>query len=518
MVKGYRKILMMLGLGFLSCFAFSQDSNFFEPNLIAPNISQTKAAVIVCEGMIDNGLYQSIRRRTEEALKQGVTYLIYQIETYGGRVDSADSIAKYFILEVADQAQTVAYVTTEAISAGALISVSCNDILMKENTTIGDCAPIVMGDKLEGTEREKAESFIRAAFQRAAEANKYPAALLKAMVTVQIEVYQVKHLQTGEFEYFETDELPTDANAYDLDNQKRVVDSNELLTLTASQAYEYGIARKVVDDIDEVLTFFEVRDNVEFADEPTVYHTNWSEEMVRWLNSPAVMGILVMLALLGVYVEFNTPGLGLPGLVAVICFVIIIGSKYLIGLANWLEVALFVVGLILLLVEIFVLPGFGVAGISGIMLIFAGLFGMLVKNPPQRVPWPQSDVDWQIFNDGAVGLLIGMIGFIVLAWVVSRYLPKVSFLSGLILSPSEAKTGSEFEAHVSAPPDERVSQLSIGQIGQTITALRPAGRVKFENAIVDVVAQGDFLEKQTEVTIIAIHGNRVVVKKSPMEG
>ncbi len=167
---------------------------------------------------------------------KGAEYLIYQISTYGGRVDSADDIAKYLIQDAAARGHTVAYVATEAISAGALISVSCEDIIMQENTTIGDSAPISMGEKLEGVEREKAESFIRAAFQRAAEANGYPELLLKAMVTIQIEVYRVRNLQTGEYEFFEGDNLPTDANLYDVKGAQEINGDDELLTLTASQA------------------------------------------------------------------------------------------------------------------------------------------------------------------------------------------------------------------------------------------------------------------------------------------
>jgi membrane-bound serine protease (ClpP class) len=233
---------------------------------------------------------------------------------------------------------------------------------MLENTTIGDCAPMQLGTKLEGVEREKAESFIRAVFMRAAEANGYPAALLKAMVSMQVEVYRVKNLQTGEYEFFETDKLPKDPNKYNLDDKELIVKNDELLTLTASQSFEYGIARAQVETIGGVFEFLAERDGVTFAGEPMVLKTNWSEEMVRWLNSPAVMAVLVMLAMLGVYIEFNTPGVGLPGLVAAICFAIIIGSKYLVGMANWVEVALFFIGVLLLMVEIFVLPGFGIAG------------------------------------------------------------------------------------------------------------------------------------------------------------
>ena len=243
-----------------------------------------------------------------------------------------------------------------------------------------------------------------------------------------------------------------------------------------------------------------------------VLETNWSEEMVRWLNSPAVMAALVMLAMLGVYIEFNTPGVGLPGLAAVICFTIIIGSKYLVGLANWVEVALFVIGILLLLVEIFVLPGFGIAGITGIICILLGLFGMLIKNPPDRLPWPQSQFDWDLFANGVLGLLLGFAGFVILAWLLTRYLPKLQFLSGLILVPTAAKGGDEVEVSMTAPPEGQTVSVNVGDVGEVVSALRPTGKVKFGEAIVDVVAEAEFLDKGTEVEIIEIHGNRVVVK------
>jgi membrane-bound serine protease (ClpP class) len=483
-----------------------------EPNAVGSSSPSVKAAVIVCKGMIDDGLYKSIKRRTQIALDNDTEYLIYEIGTYGGFLQSADDISKYFILEIGKKTHTVAYITTEAISAGAMISVSCRDIIMRENTTIGDCAPITIGGKLEGVEREKAESFTRAAFARAAEANGYPAALLKAMVTMQTKVYRVKNLQTGESEFFEDQQLPDDPNKYDLDGKELIVDEYEILTLTAARAFEYGIARAQVKDRAGALEYLEKRDGVTFTGEPMVLETLWSEEMVRWLNSPAVMAILVMIALLGVYIEFNTPGIGLPGLVAVICFVIIVGSKYLIGLANWVEVALLVVGILLLLVEIFVLPGFGIAGILGIICMIVGLFGMLIKNPPDRLPWPDSPANWDVFINGLMGLSFGFLGFVVLAWILSKYMPKLQFLSGLILVPALAKQGTEIEVSMTAPPELETSGVKVGDTGQVVSTLRPTGKARFGNAIVDVVAEAEFLDKGTDVEIIKIHGNRVVVK------
>ena len=501
----------IIAVGVLSLILVMGLSIAVGQNDAGTDLPATKAAVIVCKGMIDDGLYKSIRRRTQIALDADVEYIIYEISTYGGLLHSADDISKYFILDIGKQAHTVAYVTTEAISAGAMISVSCRDIIMLENTTIGDCAPIAIGTKLEGVEREKTESFTRAAFSRAAEANGYPEALLKAMVTMQTKVYRIKNLQTGDGEFFEDQRLPDDPNLYDLDNKELIVKDDELLTLTASKAFEYGIARAQVKDRAGALEFLAGRDSVTFAGEPMVLETLWSEEMVRWLNSPAVMAALVMLAMLGVYIEFNTPGLGLPGLAAVICLVIIIGSKYLVGLANWVEVALFVVGILLLLVEFFVLPGFGVAGMLGIICVLVGLFGMLIKNPPNRVPWPDSPENWDVFIDGLIGLSFGFLGFVVLAWILTKYLPKLQFLSGLILVPAVAKQGTEMEISMTASPERQTIGVNVGDIGEVVSKLRPTGKARFGDAIVDVVAEAEFLDKGAKVKIIEIHGNRVVV-------
>ena len=469
------------------------------------------AVIIPCTEMIDDGLYKSIIRRSKEAIGMGATYLIFEIDTYGGLVKSADDISTYFILELGKEVHTVAYVTEKAISAGAMISVSCKDIIMRANTTIGDCAPITMGDSLEGVEREKAESFIRAIFSRAAEANDYPEALLKAMVTRQLEVYRVKNLETGKDEYFEKEDLPKDEKKYDLENKEIVDKEDEILTLTASKAHEYGIARAVVDNRKEAISFLEKRDGVKFAKDIPVLETLWSEQMVRWVNSPAVMAVLVMLAMLGVYIELNSPGVGLPGLVALICIVVIIGSKYLVGMANWVEIAIFGIGVILLSIEVFVIPGFGITGFFGILFMFGGLFGMLVRNPPGEVPWPQSEFAWEIFVDGLVGLSIGFVGFLCMAYLFARYLPHMYFLRGLMLQPATA--GEQLPPSITSTAAKSAEiELEIGDIGTVVSPLRPAGQARFTQATVDVVTVGEFLEIDAEVEIMEIHGNRVVVR------
>lgn len=470
------------------------------------------AVVIICDEMIDEGLYQAIKRRTESALQDGATHIIYQIDTFGGRLDSAISIWDYFMHDVAKRAHTVAYVPTKAISAGALISVACNDIIMKSSTRIGDCAPIAMGATLEGIEREKVESPTRSYFESAATANGYPVALCKAMVTMGLEVYQVQNLQTDRPEYFEADQLPQDPYLYDLEGKVLIDKKDELLTVTAEKALEYGLNRAVVDSLDGALSFLEKRDKVTFARPVTVLKTNWSEELVRWLASPSVTGILFMVALLGIYAELNSPGLGLPGAVALIALAILFGSKFFIGMANWWEIALFVLGFGLLLLEVFVIPGFGVAGISGFLLMIFALGAMMVQNQPGEWPIPTTEPDWEGFKDSILWLMYGFGGFLIGAYFFSRYLPKIPFANRLVLAAPTAAV---------AVPTGGLDQLiapavlvEVGQKGVTLSQLRPAGKAQIASHRVDVVSRGALIEADRKIIVVAVEGNRIVVKET----
>jgi len=484
-----------------------------EPN-VPSDSPQATAAVITCTGLIDDGLYASIKRRANTALDMGANYIILEIETYGGLVKSADDISKYLILELSQKAKTVAYINTEAISAGAMISVSCQDIIMRENTTIGDCAPIQMGgEPLGDVEREKTESFIRATFKRAAQANNYPDALLEAMVSRHKKVWRVENTKTRLYEFYEDEKLPKDAKVYDLKAKELIDNENEILTLTAAKAQEYGIARTVVADVNEAIAFLGTRDNVKFSPNIIRLEPNWSEQLVRLLNHPTLTGILFMVGLLGIYIELKTPGIGLPGLVAVICFAIIFGSRYLTGLATWWEVAVFAIGITLLAIEIFVIPGFGITGLMGILFILISLFAILIPNRPDELPWPKSDfndVQWQLLSNGAWGFSIGFVGFIIIAYILAKFLPKTGPFKGLVLEPALA--GVKMEADITAPPQKK-GKLKADDIGFAITKLRPAGQAKFEDAVVDVVAEGEFIEKGQKIKIIQIQGNKVVIRK-----
>jgi membrane-bound serine protease (ClpP class) len=501
-------IVSFLGLSML--MADQHDVSLSEDS--RTEVPERTAVIVTCHGMIDQGLAESIKRRGDQAVMMGADYLILEVQTYGGRVDSADEISKYLIQELPDTIHTVAYVNTEAISAGAMISVSCKDIIMRNNTTIGCSAPIVMGGSEMGeAEREKSESFVRSTFARAAQANGYPEALLKAMVSQDIEVWQVKNTQTDRMEYYEKEYLPDDADMYDRDSQKLVLKEGELLTLTDQDALKYGIARSVVDDIQQALAFLQQRDGVAISKDVIRLETIWSEELVRWLTSPIVVSVLVLGIMLGIYVEFNTPGLGLPALLAVVCLVILVGSRYLIGMANWIEIALLVLGFLLLMVEIFVIPGFGVAGLTGIICIFAGLLAMWVKNAPGEIPWPRGELAWGVFTDGLFGMAVGFLLFVVIAAVLAKYMDRMPLLKRFVLK--SAVTGKQTAVSQTFEPVAEQPVLNVGQTGEVVSALRPAGKARFGSSIVDVVADGAFVDKGSHVKVLEVHGNHVIVSE-----
>jgi membrane-bound serine protease (ClpP class) len=237
----------------------------------------------------------------------------------------------------------------------------------------------------------------------------------------------------------------------------------------------------------------------------------WSEEMVRWLSSPIVVSILVLGIMLGIYVEFNTPGLGLPALLAVTCLVILVGSRYLIGMANWIEIALLCLGFILLMIEIFVIPGFGVAGFTGILCIVAGLLAMWVKNAPDEIPWPKDAEAWGFFTDGLAAMAFGFLGFLVVAVFLAKYMDRIPLFRSFVLKASI--TGKQTHVSRTSTPKLEPSRLQIGQVGEVLSTLRPSGKVRFDDDIVDAVSDGAFVEKGCRVEIQQIHGNHVIVSE-----
>lgn len=491
-----------------------------EATLIGTQVGDnpTRVVVIPIEGEINGITLWALKQRMERAKSEGVEVVVIRLDTPGGLLMSALQISE--TIKSAQNIHTVAYVDKDAYSAGALIALACNEIIIRDGGRIGDCAPIIMQGELKGTEREKAESPVRTEFRDSARRNKYNELLAQAMVSVDISVYKIQHIKTGEIKYVNkrdvrllsdydprVDELgqvlPTEGEkpqGRQWKYLKTVVNSKQLLTMTETEAKEYGFVKAIVKNEQEAQAYLGVSSWER-------WQWDWGEQAVGFLNSMAVTGLLTAVGLLALYVAFNAPGFGVPEIVAIVCFATIFGSKHMAGIAEWWTIALFVVGVLLLMVELLVLPGFGVAGFAGIVCVLAGLLGMIMPSDPGKFPIPRTPVAWEMFWDYLAWMIGGFFAFIVGVMLLAKYLPHIPKLGRLVLAEAPAATG-EGASH---PPD-LAPGVNVGQIGEALGPLHPAGQVRIGEVIVDVVSEGELIDANSKVEVIRREGNRIVVR------
>ena len=212
--------------------------------------------------------------------------------------------------------------------------------------------------------------------------------------------------------------------------------------------------------------------------------------------------------MIAIYVALNSPGLGIPEVVAVICFAALFGSKYLAGIAEWWTLAMFLIGIALLLVELLVLPGFGLAGGLGILFMVVGLLGMVMPKDPGPIPFPRTEVAWNTFFGYLAWLTLGFFAFVGAVILLAKYLPNIPKLGKLVLAEAPAAVG----AQASHPPDAAPG-IAPGQVGVAIGPLRPAGQVRFDEQVADVVTEGELIDLGSEVEVVRREGNRIVVRR-----
>ena len=481
-----------------------------QPRVVPPPLPDevTKAFVIPIVGEISPATADAVERKVAQATSQGAELIIFEFDTPGGRVDAALEIVNLMRTELRD-IRTVAFIDPDAISAGAWLALNTNEIVMVPHAKIGDSAPITMQGELPDTPREKIESYLRADFRTAAEAHGYHPVLVEAMVSRDMEVWLIRNTETGEYRYVERsawtrqqDDLPEDMRAdrkhWQFD--RVVVLEGRLLTATTSEAVQLGFVTEVVQDMAALREYYNI------TVPPVVLADTWSEGIVAFLTSPAVTGILVMLAMFFGYMELNTPGFGVVGILALVCLAILFGSRFLTGLAQWWEIAVFVVGVVLVLIEIFVIPGVGVVGLLGGILCVVGLLAILIANPPGELPIPSPGLIMDTFLDGLLALTLGFLGGVILCAIVARYLPHIPVAGRLILA--EGPPGESLPYDSASP----VSHIEPGRQGVTETYCRPAGKARFGDDLVDVVTDGRFLQAGTTVVVQRNLGNRLVVE------
>ena len=495
---------------------------------------------------IDGITVRRLERTVTDAVDAGTEVIVFDLDTPGGAVGAAIDICK---LIKKQDVETVAWVNSEAISAGAMISVACDRIVMTPRSKIGDCAPIMIGPEglqtLGETERAKIDSYILAEFTESARLNNYPQVLCEAMVTLGPAIYQISHTTTNEVKYVYADELnryglsedvslveeaKSDEAKSDEGDQaeaqskpakgawklgERVLRARKLLTMDREQAVRYGFAAAVVADEAELAEYLGTSVGQVKRIVPT-----WSEHLAKLLTHPAVRGLLIIVFLMGLYAEMQAPGIGLPGTVAVIALIIMVGAPYVAGLASWGEILMIVIGLVLLVVEIFVLPGFGVPGIMGLMLLFAGLVLTFAPSEPGRSPGlpglpglPQLPQTWTALGHGFLTVFISMCVAVAGFYFLSKYFGTIPVLNRLILTGASGDGAEKVKPVSVQTPGYAAPLVSVGAEGVVVTGLRPVGRAEFNNQIVDVVTEGDWIEVGAAVRVRQVQGNRIVIEE-----
>ena len=455
----------------------------------APDIR--RAFVIPVSGTVDHGMAAFIGRAVSEAAKHDNVLIILDIDTYGGQVDAAFNIVDSI---TSCRAPTVAFVSSKAISAGALIALSADRMAMRPNTTIGDVAPLVNtneGPKMLG---EKHQSPLRAKFRTLAEKNGYPAILTEAMVTEEIAVFEVALPDT--VMYLDSAKIAglDPAVRNQIQSTKLIVKAGELLTMTETEALRYGFSKMTVSGVDEMLRAMGC------ADVEVVYvGKSWSEGLVSVIAMLAP--ILMMIGFSALYIEMRSPGFGVPGVIGIICLALVFFGQYMVGLANYTEMLLLITGAVLLAIEIFVLPGFGVAGISGIILI---ILGMLLSFQSFVIPSPELPWQAEALKKNVIRVCLSILGSIVLIFVFFKYI--LERIGRVVKGPYLSATLPDAQTIV-----DMAFVPKIGDMGIASTPLRPSGKIHIGRELCDVVTEGQFIDSGKQVVVSQIQGNRIVV-------
>lgn len=469
--------------------------------------------VIPVEGPVTATLADTLARKIGLIRREGAELAIFRIDSPGGELEHMQRITR-MITEDLQDVRTVAYVSPSAYSAAAIISLACDEIVMSPLGKIGDAMPISVGPQglveIPEKERGKIESALRSEIRSLAERNGYDQELCEGMVTITMELWLIRHRGSGQLKIVGAEEWrgrvlgEPKVSEPPRDSQweyiRQVDGPMELVTLTASEAQFYGLSRGTFDNVEQVLRHYGA------PGKPTVLTDVWSEQLVAFLTSPAVSGLLLMVAVISLYVELQHPGISVAGGLALACFAVLFGSRYLIGLAAWWEIAAFVLGLGLIAVEVFVIPGFGVAGVLGIILCLLGLMAMIIPNAPNELPIPRTRLDWDMFSESLMATCLAFIGAFVAIPILARVLPKMPLANRLVLMPPTGALGG------SATEDAAVLTLQVGQVGMLESPCRPAGKARFGDHLVDVTTQGAFLAAGTRVRILDRQGNQVVVE------
>lgn len=454
---------MLGGAGFPACAAPTEEQT-------GKSAPQPLVYIIPIKKMIEPALLYVVRRGIDEATRQKADAIVLQMDTTGGRVDSAVAIVGAL---GHSEIPVYTFVEKEAISAGAMIALSTSAIYMKPGAVIGDITPISMGmtggvKELPEAVEEKMTSYVAAHVRSAAEQGGHDPDLAEAMVRRDIE-YKV--------------------------GDTLISKSGTVLTLTSSEA-----AQPVGEDQHPLLSKGTVEDlggmlhilNLPNA-EKRVLEISSAEKLARLIAG--IAPILMMIGLGGIWLEIKTPGFGVFGITGILCLLLFFFGHHIAGLAGLEDLLLFGLGVALLAIEIFVVPGFGITGIGGLLLIAISLINAMVEHVPGK--WRPVSFSPETFSMPLLKVSLAFLGALALVLVAGKFLPKTKVFQSLTLG--------------AVVPDAAEDGNLLGLEGVAHSDLRPGGTAYFGERKIDVVTYGDYIRRETPVRIIEVHGNRIVV-------
>ena len=376
---------------------------FFISAFIAAEESSKKIYVIPIQDVIDLGIPGLVNRGIDLAESNNADLILFDIDTFGGRVDAATQIKDAI---ASTEIETIAFINRRAISAGSLISLSCDQIFMTEGATIGATSVVDMSGSKQS---EKSQSYMREEMAATAEKSGKNPEIARGMVDEEL---------SFEFLIVEGDTL----TVTDIEGRKE----GKLITLTTELALKYGIADGKSESVEELLKSLNIEDY-----QITIVDENWSENVVRILTNPTVSSLLTTFGTIGVISELYSAGWGIGGTIGIICLTLALGAGYLTQLASATDLLIVFFGLAMLFVEFVAIPGFGLFGITGIVILFYGLYLLLIPDIP---------VGPEVYSEAMDGfswaIVVGIFGIIFLL----RIIGKSAFFQKLINTDSNKTT------------------------------------------------------------------------------
>jgi membrane-bound serine protease (ClpP class) len=452
------------------------------------------AAWITLEGDVDPGMSDYANRAIAEAISKKPDMIVFEINTFGGRLDAAFSIVDTI---TALKIPTIALVQKKAISAGALIALSSDKLYMLPNTTIGDCAPIVQSsDGQPQIVGEKIQSPLRAKFRNLAERNGHPRLLSEAFVSPDLGVMELSNKDTIVYmNVAEFSDMPED-DKKKWTSKKTLVRAGELLTMTNEEALHLKFSQGTPETIEDFKKELSIS-------KTEIIKISWAENLTRFIG--AISGVLLILGFGALYMEFKTPGFGIFGVIGIILIAIVFLGQYASSLHDKLPLVLLCLGVLLMLLEIFVLPGFMICGALGIICFIAALaLSFDISSLPSFAPQFEFLSSWQYGLFYIMLCALFAVSFPILA---SKYL--------IPLLPDNLSPINKTDlSQTHSPVEQFVEEVKSGDEGVALTDLRPSGHAKINGKMFDAQSRSDFIEAGSAIVVDFVEAGKLWVVKA----